>query len=120
MQGLNLLLLIILTCFLKNQQKIFILRGSVENQIPMLFMWKPTVRMSMSYQIFAVMQVNQTKKVARVRAIDIPPLLLMTDITRQLNVRGWMKLEHAFLVDLLITAKVITISMNLDIEQKKN
>uniref|UniRef100_A0A0A9CLV3 Transmembrane protein n=1 Tax=Arundo donax TaxID=35708 RepID=A0A0A9CLV3_ARUDO len=122
-QGTNLLVLIILICFLKNQKKISILREPVDIQIPGTSMKTPNLRMSMSDMIFTTIQVNQTKKIAKMAIVVIPLLLPMIGITRQLNFCGGMKLlslDDTSLVNFLLTAKVIDVSLYLHITQEKN
>jgi len=122
-KGANLLVLIILIRFLENQKEISISREPIDIQIPGSSLKAPNFRMSMSNLTFTAIQVSQTEKTVKVAVIVIPLHLLMIEIIRQLNLFGGVKLlflDGASPVILLLTAKVMTTSLNLDIKQEKN
>jgi len=122
-KGANLLVLIILIRFLENQKEISISKEPIDIQIPGSSLKAPNFRMSMSNLTFTAIQVSQTEKTVKVAVIVIPLHLLMIEIIRQLNLFGGVKLlllDGASPVILLLSAKVMTTSLNLDIKQEKN
>ena len=122
-KGANLLVLIILIRFLENQKEISISKEPIDIQIPGSSLKAPNFRMSMSNLTFPAIQVSQTEKTVKVAVIVIPLHLLMIEIIRQLNLFGGVKLlllDGASPVILLLSAKVMTTSLNLDIKQEKN
>jgi hypothetical protein len=122
-KGANPLVLIILIRFLENQKEISISREPIDIQVPGSSLKAPNFRMSRSNLTFTTIQVSQTEKTVKVAVIVIPLLLLMIEIIRQLNPFGGEKLlllDGASPMILLLTAKVITTFLNLDIKQEKN